>query len=212
MRAGEVEAVLKRIGRVFIAGLILQPRISGQAVLLPLFGALMVWALFGLDRIAESPEGRRGLRSTTAMAAVVTILGIAGWVGVEPGGLSLVVLIAFVGGLLQYARFVQGWCVRMVLGPAAEHFRRSRLNLTGIIVTTALALGAVVLFAERPAAGADPEWWNLVLGRTVGNAWVIGFFVLIFIAWVGACVELERGAKALRAHLAEHPEADAPTA
>jgi hypothetical protein len=212
MRAGELEAVLKRIGRVFIAGLILQPRISGIAVLLPVFGALMVWALYGLDPIATSPEGRKGLRSATGMAVVVTILGIAGWAKVEPGGLSLVVLIAFVAGLLQYARFVQRWCVRMVLGSAAEHFRRSRLNLTGIIVTTALAMGAVALFASRPAAGSDPEWWNLVLGRTVGNAWVIGFFVLIFIGWVGACIELERGAKALRTHLAEHPDAEAPTA
>ncbi|HWJ97771.1 MAG TPA: hypothetical protein VNQ33_06390, partial [Acidimicrobiales bacterium] len=89
MRAGEVEAVLKRIGRVFILGLVLQPRISGQAVLLPVFGALMVWALFGLDRIAESPEGHRGLRATAGAAVAVTLLGFGGWIGVEPGGLSL---------------------------------------------------------------------------------------------------------------------------
>jgi len=213
MRAGEVEAVLKRIGRVFILGLVLQPRISGQAVLLPVFGALMVWALFGLDRIAESPEGHRGLRATAGAAVAVTLLGFGGWIGVEPGGLSLVVLFAFVVGVLLYAAFVQRWCLRAGWPGPADHFRRSRLNLVGVAVTTALALGAAVALADRPLPGApDPDWWNLVAGHVVGNGWVIAFFLLIFVGWVGACVELERGAKALRALLAEHPDADAPTA
>jgi hypothetical protein len=213
VRAGEVEAVLRRIGRVFIAGLILQPRISGQAVLLPVFGALMIWALLGLDPVAVSAEARRGLRSTAAAAAVVTLLGVAGWLGAEPGSLSLLVLLAFVTGVLLYAAFLQRWCMRYDWLEAAEHLRRSRINLIGVSITTALALAAVVAFADRPAPGApDPEWWNLVAGRTVGNAWVIGFFLLIFIGWVGACVELERGAKAVRAELASHPDAAAPTA
>ncbi|HWJ63266.1 MAG TPA: hypothetical protein VNS19_14950 [Acidimicrobiales bacterium] len=212
MRAGEVEAVLKRIGRVFILGLVLQPRISGQAVLLPLFGALMVWALFGLDQVAATPEGRRGLRNASAAAVVVTLLGIAGWLGVEPGGLSLVVLFTFVAGVLFYAAFVQRWCVGAGWGEPAEHLRRARINLVGVAATTAVAVGAVVALADRPLAGTDPDWWNLVVGREVGNGWVIGFFLLVFIGWVGACVELERGAKALRGILAEHPDAEVPTA
>jgi hypothetical protein len=213
MRAGEVEAVLRRIGWVFILGLVLQPRISGQAVLLPVFGALMIWALFGLDPVATSPEARRGLRSTAGAAAVVTLLGVAGWLGAEPGALSLFVLLAFVTGVLLYAAFLQRWCMRYDWLEAAEHLRRSRLNLIGVSVTTALALAAVVVFADRPLPGApDPDWWNLVAGRTVSNPWVIGFFVLVFIGWIGACIELERGSKAVRAKLAEHPDASAPSA
>lgn len=213
MRAGEVEAVLKRIGRVFILGLVLQPRISGQAVLLPLFGALMVWALFGLDRVAETADGRRGLRSTAGAAVVVTLLGIGGWVGIEPGGLSLVILFAFVAGVLLYAQFAQRWTLRAGWPEPAEHFRRSRINLVGVAVTTVLALAAAYTLGNKPLPGSpDPDWWNLVAGRVVGNGWVIAFFVLIFIGWVGACVELEKGAKGLRNHLAEHPDAEAPTA
>lgn len=212
MRAGEVEAVLKRIGRVFIAGLILQPRISGQAVLLPVFGALMIWALLGLAPIATSPEGRRALRLTVGGAAAVTVLGVAGWLGTEPGALSLLVLIAFVLGVLLYARFARGWSERAGWSGAADHYRRSCVNLIGVAVTTALALAAAAAFGDRPASGADLEWWNLVAGRTVGNAWVIGFFLLVFIGWVGACVELERGSKAVRSALASDPAAPAPTA
>lgn len=213
MQAGEVERVLRRIGLVFILGLVLQPRISGQAVLLPIFGAVMVWALYGLDPVAESPRGRGGLRQTAGAAAVVTVLGIGGWLGVEPGGLSLLILIAFVAGVLLYARFAQEWCVRARLPEPAEHFRRSRFNLIGIAVTALVALGAVVVFADQPLPDSpDPDWWNLVAGRVVGNGWVIGFFVLVFIGWIGACVELERGAKGLRSALAEHPDAPAPTA
>jgi len=213
MRAGEVEAILRRIGWVFILGLVLQPRISGQAVLLPLFGGLMIWALFGLDPIAVSPEARKGLRSTAAAAVVVTLLGVAGWFGAEAGLLSLLVLLAFVTGVLFYAAFLQRWCMRYDWLEAAEHLRRSRINLIGVSITTALALAAVVAFADRPLPGGpDPSWWNLVAGRTVGNPWVIGFFVLIFIGWIGACIELERGSKAVRAKLAEHPDVTAPTA
>lgn len=212
MRAGEVEAVLKRIGLVFILGLVLQPRISGRAILLPVFAAVMVWALFGLDGVTTSPEGRRRLRSTTGAVVVVGLLGVAGWLGVEPGGLSLVTLVAFVAGVVLYAGFARGWSERAGWAEPAEHFGRSRINLIGIAVTTVLALVAVLAFADRPPAGPDPDWWNLVAGREVGNAWVIAFFLLIFIGWVGACVELERGAKGLRRHLAEDPEADAPAA
>ncbi|MCU1371869.1 MAG: hypothetical protein JWO77_3063 [Ilumatobacteraceae bacterium] len=213
MRAEEVEAALRRIGKVFIFGLILQPRISGQAVLLPLFGGLMIWALLGLDPVATSTEGRRGLRSTTAAAAVVTLLGIAGWLGAEPGGLSVFVLLASVTGVLLYAAFLQHWCMRYDWLEAAEHLRRSRVNLVGVSITTVLALGAVVAFADRPGLGRpEPDWWNLVVGRTVGDPWVIGFFVLVFIGWIGACIELERGAKAVRAKVAEHPDRPAPTA
>lgn len=213
MRAGEVEAVLRRIGRVFIAGLVLQPRISGQAVLLPVFGALMVWALLGLRPVAVSPEGRRRLWCAVGGAGAVTVLGIAGWLGAEPGGLSVVVLIAFVVGILLYVAFLLGWCRSAGWADAAHHYRRSTVNLIGVAVTSALALGAAAAFGDRPAPGApDPEWWNLVAGRTVGNAWVIGFFLLIFIGWVGACVELERGSKALRSALTSDPDAVAPTA
>jgi hypothetical protein len=213
VRAGEVEAVLRRIGRVFIAGLVLQPRISGQAILLPVFGALMIWALLGLRPLAVTPEGRRGLWSAVGGAAAVTLLGVAGWLGVEPGGLSVVVLIAFVVGILLYVAFALGWCQRAGWTIAAGHYRRSTVNLIGVSVTSALALAAAAAFGDRPAPGApDPEWWNLVAGRTVGNAWVIGFFLLIFIGWVGACVELERGSKAVRAALGSDPDAPAPTA
>ncbi len=213
MRAGEVERVLRRIGLVFVVGLILQPRISGQAVLLPVFGALMVWALFGLDPVAVSPTGRQALRRTAGAAVVVTLLGVGGWLGVEPGGLSLVILVAFVAGVFFYARFAQGGCEGAGWTDAAHHFRRSRTNLVGVAVTTVLALAAAAVLGDRPPPGSpDPDWWNLVAGRVVGNGWVIAFFVLIFIGWIGACVGLERGAKGLRSALAEHPEAEAPTA
>lgn len=212
MRAGEVEAVLKRIGRVFILGLVLQPRISGQAVLLPVFAAAMVWALWGLAPVATSPEGRRGLSRTAGMAVVVTLLGLAGWFRVEPGGLSVVVLFAFIVGVLHYAAFMRGWCRRAGWSDAAEHFHRSRINLYGVAVTTALALVAVLVFADEPGPGPEPEWWNFVLGRSVGNAWVIGFFVLIFIGWIGASIELERGSKAARAALGAEPDVPAPKA
>lgn len=212
MRAGEVEGVLRRIGRVFILGLILQPRISGHAILLPVFGGLMVWALFGLDPVAVTPEGRRGLRGTAAAAVVVTLLGLAGWTGIEAGGLSVVVLFTFIVGVLLYAAFVRGWCERVGWTAAATHFRRARVNLWGVAITTALALGAAAALGDRPQPGADLEWWNLVAGRTVGNAWVIGFFVLIFIGWIGASIELEKGAKALRGALSHDPDAPAPTA
>ena len=213
MRAGEVEAVLRRIGKVFIFGLILQPRISGQAVLLPVFGGLMIWALFGLDPVATSPDGQRRLRSTAGAAAVVTLLGIAGWLGAEPGLLSMLVLLAFVTGVLLYAAFLQHWSMRYEWLAAAEHLRRARINLIGVSITTALALAAVVAFADRPLPGGpDPDWWNLVAGRTVTNPWVIGFFLLVFIGWVGACIELERGSKAVRSELNEHPDAAAPQA
>lgn len=213
MRAGEVERVLRRIGLVFILGLVLQPRVSGQAILLPVFGAGMVWALSRLAPVATSPAGKHRLREVVGAAAVVTVLGIGGWIGVEPGGLSLVILIAFVIGVLLYARFAQEWCLRTGWPEPAEHYRRSRINLVGVAATTVVALGAVVAFADRrPAGSPDPDWWNLVAGRTVGNPWVIAFFVLIFIGWIGACVELERGAKGLRGALAEDPDAEAPTA
>lgn len=212
MRAGEVERNLRRIGWVFILGLVLQPRISGQAVLLPIFAAAMVWALWGLEPVARSPEGRKALARTAGTAVIVTLLGLAGWFQVEPGGLSVAVLFAFIIGVLQYASFVRGWCERAGWDVPADHFRRSRVNLWGVAITTALALAAVLAFADRPAAGPDPDWWNLVAGRTVANAWVLGFFLLIAIGWIGACVELERGSKALRAALAVDPDAAAPTA
>ncbi len=212
MRAGEVERVLRRIGRVFIAGLILQPRISGQAVLLPVFAALMVWALVGLARVAVSPGGRRAFQRTVGTAVVVTLLGLAGWFGVEAGALSVVVLFAFIVGVLSYAAFARGWCERAGWDDAADRFGRARVNLWGIAITTALALVAVVAFGDQPGLGPEPDWWNLVAGRTVGNAWVITFFVLVFIGWIGASIELERGAKAVRAALLADPDVDAPTA
>ena len=197
---------------MFIVGLVLQPRISGQAILLPVFAAAMVWALWGLELVAVSPEGRRRLARTAGTAVIVTLLGLAGWFRVEPGGLSLVVLVAFIAGMVQYAAFARGWSERAGWTTAAEHYRRSRVNLWGIGVTTVVALAAVVVFAERPGPGPEPDWWNLVVGRTVGNGWVIAFFLLIAIGWIGACVELEKGAKALRAALAAEPDAPAPTA
>ena len=212
MRAGEVERVLRRIGWVFILGLLLQPRISGQAVLLPLFAAVMVWALWGLEPVAVSPEGHRRLARTAGTAVVVTLLGLAGWFRVEAGGLSLVVLVAFIAGLLQYVAFARGWAERAGWADAANHYRRSRVNLWGIGVTTVVSLVAVVVFADRPGPGPEPDWWNLVAGRVVGNGWVIAFFLLIAIGWIGACVELEKGAKALRAALGADPDAPAPTA
>ena len=45
MRAADVDRTVRRIGWVFILGLALQPRISGRAILLPVFAAAMVWAL-----------------------------------------------------------------------------------------------------------------------------------------------------------------------
>jgi hypothetical protein len=214
MRADELERVLRRIGRVFIAGLLLQPRISGQAILLPVFAGAMVWALWGLRPAVTSPEGQRGWQRTVGAAFVVTGLGALGWLpDMEPAGLSLAVLFAFIAGVLLYAAFVRGWAERAGWTDAADHLRRARVNLYGVAVTTALAVVAVVAFADRPVAGApDPEWWNLVAGRVVGNAWVIGFFVLIFIGWIGASIELERGSKAVRAALDAEPGAPAPTA
>ena len=79
-------------------------------------------------------------------------------------------------------------------------------------VTTALALGAVLVFGDRPKLGPDPSWWNLVAGRTVGNGWVIAFFVLIFIGWVAASIDLERGSNAMRAALLADSDAAAPPA
>ena len=213
MRAGDVERILRRIGRVFIAGLVLQPRITGQAVLLPVFGALMIWALLGLRPAIVTPEGLRGFRSTLAVAAVLTGLGALGWVGVEPGGLSVVVLFAFIVGVLAYVAFVRGWCERAGWTEAADHLRRARVNIVGVAATTALALALVIAMADMPDPGRpDPAWWNLIAGRTVGNAWVIGFFVLIFIGWIGASIELERGSKALRSALASDPDVPAPPA
>jgi hypothetical protein len=212
MRAGEVDRALRRIGRVFILGLVLQPRISGQAILLPIFAAAMVWVLWGLEPIATSSEGRTRLARTAGTAVIVTLLGLAGWARVEPGGLSVVVLFAFIVGVLHYAAFARRWSESAGWAEAADHFRRSRVNLWGVAITTALALAAVLAFAERPGPGPEPDWWNLVAGREVGNAWVIGFFLLIAIGWIGACIELEKGSKALRSALAAEPEAPAPTA
>ncbi|WP_421118041.1 hypothetical protein ACE2AJ_11605 [Aquihabitans daechungensis] len=197
---------------MFILGLLLQPRLSGQAVLLPVFAAAMVWALWGLEPVSTSPEGRKGLARAAGTAVVVTLLGLAGWFGVEAGGLSVVILFVFIVGVLHYAAFVRGWCERVGWDQAADHFRRARVNLWGVAITTALALGAVVLFGDRPKPGPDPSWWNLVAGRTVGNAWVIAFFVLVFIGWIGASIELERGSKAIRTALASDPDAVAPAA
>jgi hypothetical protein len=210
MRAGEADRALRRIGRVFILGLVLQPRISGQAVLLPIFAAAMVWALWGLEPVATTPAGRKRLARTAGTAVIVTLLGLAGWVGAEAGGLSLVVLIAFVVGVSHYASFARGWAEQAGWSAAADHFRRSRVNLWGVAITTAFALAAVLAFAQRSGPGPEPEWWNLVVGREVGNAWVIGFFVLIAVGWIGACIELEKGAKALRAALAADPDEAAP--
>lgn len=214
MRAGDVEGALRRIGLVFILGLLLQPRLSGRAILLPVAAGAMAWALQRLSPVVTSATGRRDLRATLVAVAVVGVLGLIGWApGVEPGGLSLVVLVAFVVGVLAYIRFLAGWSERVGWDDAAHHLRRARVNLIGIAVTTVVALVAVAALADRPAAGApDPQWWNLVAGRTVGNGWVIAFSLAIFIGWVGASVELERGAKAVRAALAESPDADAPTA
>jgi hypothetical protein len=212
MRAEEVERVLRRIGRVFILGLVLQPRVSGQAVLLPVFAALMVWALWGLQPVATSAEGRRRLARTAGTAVIVTLLGLAGWFRVEPGGLSVVVLFAFIVGVLHYAAFVRGWSERVGWVDAADHFRRARVNLWGVAVTTAVALAAVVILGDRPGPGPEPSWWNLVAGHEVGNGWVIAFFVLIFIGWIGASIELERGSKAIRSALLADPDAAAPPA
>ena len=214
MGAAEVERVLRRIGLVFILGLVLQPRISGRAILLPVAAAVMAWALGQLAPVVASATGRRDLRATLLATAVVGALGLVGWFpAVEPGGLSLVILVAFVVGVLAYLRFLGGWSERVGWDDAAHHLRRARVNLIGIAVTTVVALVAVVALADRPVAGRpDPDWWNLVAGRVVGNGWVIAFSLAIFIGWVGACVELERGAKAARAALVDLGEADAPAA
>ena len=198
MRAGDVERILRRVGRVFVLGLVLQPRISGQAVLLPVFAALMVWALWALEPAATSLAGRRGLARTAGIAVIVTLLGLAGWFRVEPGGLSVVILFVFIVGVLQYAAFVRGWCERAGWTGAADHFRRARVNLWGVDITTALAFASVVVLGDDPGPGPEPAWWNLVTGHTVGNGWVIAFFVLVFIGWIGASIELERGSKAMR--------------
>ncbi|WP_426570715.1 hypothetical protein [Aquihabitans sp. McL0605] len=214
MRAGDVERILRRIGWVFILGLVLQPRISGRAVLLPVAAAAMVWALAGLRPIATSPDGRRGLQVTMGVAALVTVLGVIGWVpSVEAAGLSLVVLLGFVAGLLAYIAFTSGWCDRAGWTEARDHLRKARPNLYAICVLTVAALGAALVLGRAPAAGAsDPDWWSLVAGRVVGTGWVVGYLLLVFVFWVGACVDLERGAKALRAVLADDPEAPAPAA
>ena len=46
------------------------------------------------------------------------------------------------------------------------------------------------------------------LRRPVAIPWA----VLIFIGWIGASIELERGSKAVRTALAADPDAEAPTA
>jgi hypothetical protein len=43
-------------------------------------------------------------------------------------------------------------------------------------------------------------------------AWVIAFFVFIFIGWIGTSIELERGSKAIRSALLADPDAAAPPA
>ena len=86
------------------------------------------------------------------------------------------------------------------------------MNLWGVAVTTAVALAAVVILGDRPGPGPEPSWWNLVAGHEVGNGWVIAFFVLIFIGWIGASIELERGSKAIRSALLADPDAAAPPA
>lgn len=209
-----MEQVLRRIGLVFILGLVLQPRISGQAILLPVAAAAMGWALMGLRPIVVSPEGRRAWATVMGLAGFVAVLGLIGWhPDTEPGGLSVVVLFVFIAGVLAYVRFTSGWCERAGWIEARDHLRRSRINLVGAAITTALALAAIVAFGDRPdPAQPDPEWWNLVAGRVVSNGWVIAFSVAIFIGWVGASIELERGAKLMRAALAGDRDAESPTA
>jgi hypothetical protein len=205
---------LRRLGLAFIVALLLQVRVDDRLVLLPLAGALVAWALWGLRPLAASPEADRAWRAAFASAVVATAAGAIGLIpAVEPGAVSVVAGICLLLGTISHCSLLALWSRRTGWADAERGFELARRWCTLNVGVSAVALAVLVALGDPAVAGRRGSITpGVVLGRVFEGAMVIVVLVAVSIAWIGAMVALQMANKKVRVGLADQPDAVVPLA
>ena len=214
MLAKDLEQLMRRIGLVFILGLVLQLRINGRAVLLPFFAGAMVWLLAKLAPIARSPEAQRALRGAIVCAALVTAAAVIGLLpGMEPGAVSVVVVVLFLTGVAAYAWLLTLWSRAAEWADAERYLHRAWTWLLVDVGATVIAVAALLALGTPGHDGIDgADETNIVLGQHVRGPAAFAVIVVISAIWIFGAVALQMASKRIRTELREQPDSLVPKA
>jgi hypothetical protein len=213
--AADLARHLRRLGFAFIAGLVLQVRVDGRLVALPLAALVVAWALWKLQAIVASPESDRAWRGAFGSAVAAVVVGIAGLVpAVEPGLISVLAGVLLLGGTISHCSLMSLWAHRAGWPDAQHHYERARLWCTANLALSAVGTAALLVLGSRPTSDGDvgtvPP--GVVLGRLFEGATVIVVLVAVTVLWVASMVALQMANRRVRTGLGVQPEAVVPLA
>ena len=214
MLAKDLEQQLRRIGLLFIVGLVFQLRVNGRSLLLPVVAGLMAWLLRDLLPLAQSSKAKQALQSTIVTACVVAAVGIIGFIpAVEPGGTAVVVAVLFLSGLWTYTGFWLIWGRAVGWTDAQKYLQRARVWILVDLVLVVLAVAALLALGERGTKGIDgADANNLIFGRHVQGTAPLFVFLAISMAWIVVAIAMQLASKQIRTALRAQPESVVPTA
>ena len=197
---GQIEQTMRRVGLVYIVGLLLQIRFDGRQVLFPFLAAAVAWLLRDLHPVVVTADERRswayliGCAYVTAVLAFVALLPI-----VDPSGPTVVMAILLVVGTVAYVDLLRSWGLREGWADVVAHGRRARGFLFASLAVVVLLICAAYAFTDRLPDGGDQN--TTLLGRHLTTAAILMTFLVVLAMWIPAMVALQQTSRGVRAHL-----------
>lgn len=201
--ARQLEATMRRLGLVLILALLLQVRVDGRQLLLPLFAAAGAWWLRGLRPLVESAEAVRAWRAVVAAAVAVAVVSVVAWLpSQEPGRATAAAALLTLLGLTPYGILFERWTAAQGWAAEADLFRRAWRGLVADAVVLVVGLGLLVALGE-PASSthAGPFLPDVVLGRRFEGPAVVAGLVVFSLMWAGAALTLQVASRTTRERL-----------
>lgn len=214
MESAALDTALRRIGIVFIVCLLLQVRVDGRLVLLPLEAAAMAWALWGLRPLLGSAEAERAWRGSFGSAVVAGVLGLVGLIPpVERGTIDPLVSILLLFGVISHCSLLSHWARRVGWADAVLRYERARWWCVANLVVVGVGVAALLVSGRRSLGGEEGSVApGVVAGRVFEGPAVLVAIVVIAVLWIGALVWLQMANRHVRAGLREQPGTVVPQA
>lgn len=202
MQEGKLELGMRLLGRAYILGLLLQVRIDGRSILIPLFA---VWCCVLLSRLRPHHElsDTAGVRLASGSAAVVAAGGFLSWVpAVEPGAMGVLLVAGIAVGSAGYASAIEKLCLGRGWTEPAAAARSAVRWLVANTVAIAVAIGALLAFVSTGPADPDSSFTpSVMFGRPIDGVGATAGFLAIVVLWIVATIRLRKASQAIRQRL-----------